>query len=94
VIVVLVEIDLSEKIDDLELLAAVHVFDQSGFHRSAFAAMLPDLDRHLEQPAQSAADGDEARVVSTGNSRVTVMVIPTNEEWEIARQSRSVVQQK
>jgi acetate kinase len=30
-------------------------------------------------------------VVSTPDSRVAVMVVPTNEEWEIARQSLTVV---
>ena len=37
------------------------------------------------------ADSLEARVVSVEDSPVAVMVIPTNEEWEIARQSLSVV---
>jgi acetate kinase len=33
----------------------------------------------------------EARVISTDASRVTVLVIPTNEELEIARESRAVI---
>jgi len=31
-------------------------------------------------------------VVSGPDSRVAVMVVPTNEEWEIARQALTVVQ--
>ncbi len=36
-------------------------------------------------------DPDEARVVSTEDSQVTVLVVPTNEEWEIARQTLALV---
>ncbi|HET6625590.1 MAG TPA: acetate kinase, partial [Nocardioidaceae bacterium] len=41
---------------------------------------------------QNSAESDEARVVSTRDSPVAVLVVPTNEEWEIARQSLAVVQ--
>jgi acetate kinase len=37
------------------------------------------------------ADVGHARFVSTEDSLVSVLVIPTNEEWEIARQSLAVV---
>jgi acetate kinase len=37
------------------------------------------------------AESGGARVVSADDSPVAVMVVPTNEEWEIARQSLSVV---
>ncbi|HET6625877.1 MAG TPA: acetate kinase, partial [Nocardioidaceae bacterium] len=33
---------------------------------------------------QNSAESDEARVVSTRDSPVAVLVVPTNEEWEIA----------
>ncbi len=42
-------------------------------------------------PGRNEAPGDEARVVSSDDSRVTVMVVPTNEEWEIARESLDAV---
>jgi acetate kinase len=37
------------------------------------------------------ASSDKARVVSTEDSDVTVLVIPTNEEWQIAREAVSVI---
>jgi len=51
---------------------------------------LESLGIHIDL-ARNDAEGDEARVVSTDDSPVSVMVIPTNEEWEIARQSLAVV---
>jgi acetate kinase len=42
-------------------------------------------------PERNAAPSREARRISTDDSRVAVLVIPTNEELEIARQSLSVV---
>ena len=41
-----------------------------------------ELDESL-----NAAPSKDARVVSSGASRVSVLVVPTNEELEIARQS-------
>lgn len=35
---------------------------------------------------------DDARVISTNTSRVQVLVVPTDEEWEIARQTADLVQ--
>jgi acetate kinase len=57
------------------------------------AAALDGLDRlGIEvDPARNARPGNGARVVSTESSQVKVMVVPTNEEWEIARQALAVV---
>jgi acetate kinase len=41
--------------------------------------------------ARNADPGSGARLVSTESSLVKVMVVPTNEEWEIARQALAVV---
>jgi acetate kinase len=38
-----------------------------------------------------AASGRDAAVVSPDGSRVAVLVVPTDEEWEIARQALTVV---
>ena len=46
----------------------------------------------LDATTNGAATGREPEVVSSPTSRVTVLVVPTNEEWEIARQSLAVVQ--
>jgi acetate kinase len=40
---------------------------------------------------RNAAPADGPAVVSTEDSEVAVLVIPTNEEWEIARQALDVV---
>jgi acetate kinase len=42
-------------------------------------------------PAANEADDSAPRVVSPPDSAVAVLVVPTNEEWEIARQTLSVV---
>ena len=42
-------------------------------------------------PALNAADSDDARIISTPDSRVSVLVVPTDEEAEIARQTRELV---
>ncbi len=41
-------------------------------------------------PARNAARGDGARVVSPDGARVPVLVVPTDEEREIARQALAV----
>jgi len=46
----------------------------------------------VDAALNAAATGKEAAVVSGPDSRVAVMVVPTNEEWEIARQALTVVQ--
>ena len=45
----------------------------------------------VDAALNSAATGKEAAVVSGPDSRVAVMVVPTNEEWEIAREALTVV---
>ncbi|HSE54431.1 MAG TPA: acetate kinase, partial [Nocardioidaceae bacterium] len=46
----------------------------------------------VDAALNAAATGKEAAVVSGPDSRVAVMVVPTNEEWEIAREALTVVQ--
>jgi len=41
--------------------------------------------------ARNEAPGDGARVISTDDSRVAILVVPTDEEAEIARQTRVLV---
>ncbi len=41
-------------------------------------------------PAANDVRSKQARTIATGDSRVAVLVVPTNEEWEIARQSLAV----
>ncbi len=40
---------------------------------------------------RNSASSDQARTVSTDDSTVAVLVIPTNEEWEIARQALTLI---
>lgn len=47
------------------------------------------LGCHLDEDANVAASGET--VISTPGSAVTALVVPTNEEWEIARQSAAVI---
>lgn len=57
------------------------------------AASLEGLDRlgiQLDDGRNTASSG-KARVVSTDDSPVAVLVIPTNEEWQIAREALSVI---
>jgi acetate kinase len=42
-------------------------------------------------PSRNEADSMEARVVSAEDSPVAVLVVPTNEEWEIARQALALI---
>ncbi len=42
-------------------------------------------------PERNAVGSREARIISTDDSRVTVLVVPTNEELEIARQTLAAV---
>lgn len=58
------------------------------------AASLSDLETwgvEVDDTLNNQASGREAAVVSASSSRVAVLVVPTNEEWEIARQSLAVV---
>jgi acetate kinase len=59
------------------------------------AASLSGLERLgiAVDPARNEQDPDVARVISPDGSDVTVLMVPTDEEWEIARQSLAVVGQ-
>ena len=59
--------------------------------RAASLRGLETMGVEVDAERNTAAGGREPSVVSTRDSRVTVMVVPTNEEWEIARQSLAVV---
>lgn len=58
--------------------------------RAAVADGLQVLDVRID-PARNAAASDAPRVISPDGARVSVLVVPTNEELAIARQARSIV---
>ena len=60
---------------------------------AARAATLTGLERLgiSVDPARNEAPDREARFVSPDGSDVAVLVVPTNEEWEIAQQAMAVV---
>jgi acetate kinase len=57
------------------------------------AAALSGLERLgiAVDPDRNAVRGDQARVISPDGGEVAVLVVPTDEEWEIARQAIAVV---
>jgi acetate kinase len=57
------------------------------------AAALQGLDQLgiVLDPDRNAASASDARVISADASDVAVLVVPTDEEWEIARQALEVV---
>jgi acetate kinase len=59
--------------------------------RAATLAGLERLGIEVDDRRNQAVAGQGATRVSTDASEVQVLVIPTNEEWEIARQSLAVV---
>jgi acetate kinase len=59
--------------------------------RAASLLGLETMGVAVDASLNEAASGQEPAVVSSPTSRVAVMVVPTNEEWEIARQSLAVV---
>ncbi|HSE09857.1 MAG TPA: acetate kinase [Nocardioidaceae bacterium] len=59
--------------------------------RAASLAGLEAMGVEVDASLNEGATGREPAVVSTSAGRVAVMVVPTNEEWEIARQSLAVV---
>jgi len=59
--------------------------------RTASVGGLELLGIALDPERNEAATGRETAVVSRDGSRVAVLVVPTNEEWEIARQALAVV---
>lgn len=58
--------------------------------RAAALAGLEELGIVVDAE-RNTADSDQARVVSSGDSRVAVAVVPTDEELEIARQTYGLV---
>ena len=66
------------------------VGENSPATRSAAVAGMAGLGIELDESLNSAAS-KQARVVSSGASRVAVLVVPTNEELEIARQSAALL---
>lgn len=72
------------------LVFTAGVGENSGELRSRAVAGLEHLGIGID-PDRNALRSGEARVISKAGAPVTVMVIPTNEELEIARQVASVV---
>ncbi|WP_022882741.1 acetate/propionate family kinase [Gryllotalpicola ginsengisoli] len=66
------------------------VGENSAELRALSVAGLERLGIELD-PARNAVRSHETRVISTDASPVTVLVVPTNEELEIARQTLSVI---
>jgi len=46
----------------------------------------------FDKKANEGIRGKET-VISTGDSKVKVMIVPTNEEWVIASETRDIVEQ-
>ena len=46
----------------------------------------------VERPMHADANGRGASCITTANSRVAVLVVPTNEELMIARHTRAVLE--
>ncbi len=67
------------------------VGQHSGAVRAATLEGLETWGIEVDAALNDAVTGREPAVISAPGSRVSVMVVPTNEEWEIARQSLSVV---
>ncbi|MDO5671571.1 MAG: acetate kinase [Actinomycetaceae bacterium] len=58
--------------------------------RAALCKRLEFMGLKLDEAANNER-GDGLRVISTPDSTVTVMIIPTNEEWAIAQQAMTLV---
>ena len=58
--------------------------------RAASLAGLEMLGIEIDR-ARNSRPPDGASTVSTDTSRVQVLVVPTNEEWEIAQQALAVI---
>ncbi|MDO4665082.1 MAG: acetate kinase [Actinomycetaceae bacterium] len=65
--------------------------ENDGELRAELCAHLTFMGIELDEDA-NAVRSPEPRVISTPQSKVTVMVVPTNEELEIARQAMSLVE--
>ncbi len=59
--------------------------------RAASLSGLEAIGVQVDDELNASAPGDRASIVSTPQSLVAVMVVPTDEEWEIARQALAVV---
>ena len=66
------------------------VGENSPIVRAGALAGLEGLGIEID-PVRNEARSRKPRVISTDNSRVTVLVIPTNEELEIARQTLATI---
>lgn len=66
------------------------VGENSPTTRAAAVAGMTELGIDLDE-SLNAAPGTQARIVSSAGSRIAVLVVPTNEELEIARQALSLV---
>ena len=78
----------SGRLDALVFTAGVG--EHSAELRAAVCAGLGILGVELDEAANAAAGGGERRI-STDGSRAAVLVVPTNEELEIARQAAALV---
>ncbi|MFC0624073.1 acetate/propionate family kinase [Kribbella deserti] len=76
------------KVDAIVFTAGVG--QNSAEVRSASLEGLEGLGIEIDAE-RNAESSDEARAVSTKDSRVAVLVIPTNEEWQIAREALKLV---
>lgn len=76
------------KVDAIVFTAGVG--QHSAEVRAASLDNLSSLGIHVD-PTRNTEESSTARFVSTDDSPVAVLVIPTNEEWEIARQTLSVL---
>ncbi|WP_431947767.1 acetate kinase [Actinacidiphila sp. bgisy167] len=76
------------RVDAIAFTAGVG--ENSAAVRAAAMSGLEGLGVELD-PVRNAVRGSAARVVSAAGSRVTVAVVPTDEEWEIAQQAYALV---
>ena len=72
------------------LVFTAGVGENSGLVRAAATSGLEHFGLHLD-PDRNAVRSKEARIISTDQSPVTIMVVPTNEELAIARKAEKLV---
>ena len=75
------------------LVFTAGVGEHSSTLRAAVCQGLGILGVEVDETANDAPGGGERRI-STANSRVAVLVVPTNEELEIARQVAGLVEEE
>jgi acetate kinase len=73
------------------LVFTAGIGENRGELRAAICAQLDQLGIELD-PAVNAATRATETIISAATSRVKVMVIPTNEELVVARESRRLLQ--